>query len=975
MFDKNFKFNLIGQNPVKPWPLVVLLIIISSGAIIGGLWYYDYQKKVLIKNSLQDLRTISDLKIRQITQWRKERISDGLFLSQNISIAGDFSRYIKQPENKLLREELRNDLKILSENYDYKNSLFVDTGGRVRLFYPDQDTIIGDYLMPKLPQLIKNGKVVLTDFHQTGKVSFIHLDMIVPMKLPGESNPMGLLILRIDPSKVLYPLINLWPVASKTSESLLFHREGDEIVYLNELRHAENSQLAFRLPVTMEKLPAAMALQGVKETSDGIDYRGAKVIAAMNKVPESEWYMVAKVDRDEVVEALSRVSRMVLIVVLLVILTAGFFIGLVWWRQRVRFYRSKYEAEVERMALVRHYDYIMKHANDIIFLFDKNYSIVEANDKAIESYNYRKDELIGQSVKILSAPEASVFFDHDVKELEKAGYSTYETIHRRKDGTTFPIEISARKLEIEGAVFYQAISRDITERKIAEETLRESEEKFRKLFEESPIGMVMTGKDMGIISANSAFCRMIGYPEDQLYGLTFRAISHPDSIPHDEIGVLKLVAKKVPVYKTEKQYLRQDGSVIWGSTTVVIIRNKLDEVQFFFAMVEDITARKKAEAELEKSFSLQNATLESTADGLLVVDSNGKVVRYNRKFAEMWRIPERIMETMDDKVLLSFVREQVKNPDDFLQQVEHLYSDPEAITSDILEFTDGRVFDRYSKPQKLSGNTTGRVWSFRDITEREKAKAELIAAKEKAEESDRLKTAFLHNVSHEIRTPMNAILGFSTLLNEPGITDDERKQFTEVIFQSGNQLLSIINDIVDLASIESGQMKVSIKQLNLNTTLRRLSEQFSYREKSQKITLIVETPLPQLEAEILADETKLVQILSNLINNAFKFTKKGKISFGYSIRNGFIEFFVKDTGIGIAAKHQTMIFERFYQVDSAVSRQFGGTGLGLSICKAYTELLGGEIWLKSSPGKGTEFYFTIPYVKGEYKPSSVKAQL
>ncbi len=206
-------------------------------------------------------------------------------------------------------------------------------------------------------------------------------------------------------------------------------------------------------------------------------------------------------------------------------------------------------------------------------------------------------------------------------------------------------------------------------------------------------------------------------------------------------------------------------------------------------MVEDITSRKSAEAELEKSFSLQNATLESTADGILVVNSEGKVVRYNRKFAEMWRIPESVLGKWKIRPALSFVMDQLKNPDDFINKVKDLYSDPEAITSDILEFSDGRVFDRYSQPQKIGGKTVGRVWSFRDITERKKAEAELIAAKEKAEESDRLKTAFLHNVSHEIRTPMNAILGFSALLNEPGISDEERSQFTDVIFQSGNQLL------------------------------------------------------------------------------------------------------------------------------------------------------------------------------------------
>jgi PAS domain S-box-containing protein len=392
-------------------------------------------------------------------------------------------------------------------------------------------------------------------------------------------------------------------------------------------------------------------------------------------------------------------------------------------------------------------------------------------------------------------------------------------------------------------------------------------------------------------------------------------------------------------------------------------------------MVQDITARKTSEAELEKSFSLQNATLEATADGILVVSSEGKILRYNQKFADMWKMPDIVLEKMEDQVALKFVMDQLKNPDDFINKVKHLYSDPEAITSDILEFRDGRVFDRYSKPQKIGGTTVGRVWSFRDITERKKAEAELISAKEKAEESDRLKTAFLHNVSHEIRTPMNAILGFSALLNEPGISDADRSQFTDVIFQSGNQLLSIINDIVDLASIESGQMKVSMKQINLNTTLRRLSEQFSYKEKPQKITLSLATPLSQKDAEIMTDGTKVVQIISNLINNAFKFTKKGTISFGYSIKDDFIELFVKDTGIGIAPEQQSRIFDRFYQVDSAVSRQFGGTGLGLSICKAYVELLGGKIWLVSSPGKGTEFYFTIPHIKGEKIQPSIRTQL
>jgi signal transduction histidine kinase len=380
-------------------------------------------------------------------------------------------------------------------------------------------------------------------------------------------------------------------------------------------------------------------------------------------------------------------------------------------------------------------------------------------------------------------------------------------------------------------------------------------------------------------------------------------------------------------------------------------------------MIEDITARRIAEAELEKSFSLQKATLESTADGILVVDNYGKIVQYNQKFTEMWRIPEEVVRLREDDAAVQFVLDQLKYPDQFENQVKQLYSDPDAVTSDLLEFIDGRFYERYSQPQRIGGKTAGRVWSFRDITERKKAETELIMAKDKAEESDRLKTAFLHNVSHEIRTPMNAILGFSTLLSEPGISDSDRKQYIEIIFQSGNQLLSIINDIVDLASIESGQVKINIKEINLNTTLRRINEQFSYKEKPHKIMLSLKTPLSDSDAEILTDGTKLVQIISNLINNAFKFTQAGRIDFGYDLKDDFLEFFVKDTGIGIPQEHQSKIFDRFYQVDNAVSRQYTGTGLGLSICKAYAELLGGKIWLESKPGIGTTFSFTIPYKK------------
>ncbi|NSW95487.1 MAG: PAS domain S-box protein, partial [Bacteroidales bacterium] len=642
-----------------------------------------------------------------------------------------------------------------------------------------------------------------------------------------------IMIFRIDPREVLYPVVQTWPFPVQTAEAFIVRKEDDKVVYLNELRFRRNSALQLREPVSGERIPAAMAVRGIESTTDAVDYRGKKVVAAMKKIPGINWYLVAKVDHNEILSELNEQITLVIIIIVLFILTVGLLLGYIEWNESARFYREKYEKELDRLALRKHFDYILKYANDIIFLIDSNMAIIEANDRAAEIYQYEREELIGLPLSKITADESMRNIAEQKKILDEKGSATYEAYHKRRDGTVFPVEVSSRKVEIEGVRYYQSICRDITERKQAEETLIESEERFRKIFEESPFPMAMTGKDLLILRANESFCKMTGYSEEELKTFTFRNFTHPDYVSRDEVSLMKLVARELPIYHTENKYIRKDNTVIWGSTTVSIIRNNLDEAQYFLFMIEDITLRKKAESEL-------------------------------------------------------------------------------------------------------------------------------IAAKEKAEESDRLKTAFLHNVSHEIRTPMNAIIGFSALLGEPDTSPEERQQYIDIIFQSGGQLLSIINDIVDIANIESGQVKINKSRINLNAILKSLDEQFSYQEKEGVLSINLVSSLSDSEAVLVTDSTKLIQILSNLISNSIKFTRQGTIDFGYVKKEGFFEFFVRDTGIGIPPEHHEKIFDRFYQVDKASSVKSSGTGLGLSICKAYVELLGGKIWLKSEPGKGSEFRFSIP---------------
>lgn len=246
----------------------------------------------------------------------------------------------------------------------------------------------------------------------------------------------------------------------------------------------------------------------------------------------------------------------------------------------------------------------------------------------------------------------------------------------------------------------------------------------------------------------------------------------------------------------------------------------------------------------------------------------------------------------------------------------------------------------------------------------EESYAELKEAKEKAEESDKLKSAFLANMSHEVRTPLNGIIGFSDLLTAENISLEKRKMYKAVITSSGNQLLKMITDIIDISKVESGQVEVYKTSFNINKMLDSLYSEFKNDEilrEKDKLTLTIRKELPDEYVNIVSDEQKVYQIYSNLISNAIKFSYTGEISFGYVHKKNYLECYVKDCGIGITPEDQKIIFENFRQVEGSLNRQFGGAGIGLSIAKAYIELLDGEISLKSEENVGSTFYFTLPY--------------
>lgn len=274
-----------------------------------------------------------------------------------------------------------------------------------------------------------------------------------------------------------------------------------------------------------------------------------------------------------------------------------------------------------------------------------------------------------------------------------------------------------------------------------------------------------------------------------------------------------------------------------------------------------------------------------------------------------------------------------------------------------------------------AGEITHFVGVKEDITEKKKMVTDLIRAKENAEESDRLKTAFLQNMSHEIRTPLNGILGFADLLTNDNIDIYEMRTYANFIKTSGNRLLALINNILDLSRIEAGSIHTQAKPFVLNKLMKEIWQMFRIQTEKKNIHLRYHHALPDEESVIISDEDKISQIVSNLLNNAFKFTDAGSIDFGYKISGNEIVFRVTDTGRGIPKEHQARIFERFYQADISMSRNFEGAGLGLPISQGLVKLLGGNMWLESEVGKGTSFYFSLPYHPSGKQTSSPAGEL
>jgi PAS domain S-box-containing protein len=638
----------------------------------------------------------------------------------------------------------------------------------------------------------------------------------------------------------------------------------------------------------------------------------------------------------------------------------------------------------QQKTILLQYKRMVEGSKDMMAAVDRNYKYLLVNTAFLEYHHLKNDEVIGYKVSEVLGEK--VFREKIKPHLDKSmqGESVHFDMVKKYPGfgklhlniNYYPLEKDG---EVDGIV---AVIRDITQYKQAEK------EKYRSLKEFEITLKGLGSNQLFRYRKRSDHQYIVTFSEGEIaenFNFTTRQVKGKtldEVMGKEHAGLLKTYFSRA--FKGETvEYDFQIGER-WFYTKLLPFETLSDgTVKEIIGTATEITQRKKAEQYLEESEEKHRFLFENMTQGVVYHKQNGEIFYANPSAANIlgltfdqlygrtsidprWRVIHEdgsdfpgehhpAMVTLKTGIPVYNKKMGVFNP----KKNEYNWINTNSFP---------KLKENESQPYQV-------VATFEDITEREKTKRELKKAKEKAEESDRLKSVFLANMSHEIRTPMNGIMGFAQMLQEKEFPRDKQKKFLDIIHSSTQHLLNIINDLVDVSKIEAGQMTFNIQKFCLNDIMKELYSVYNHELKSKEkkhIHLKLQTALNDRKSYFDSDPSRFRQIMDNLLNNAIKFTHQGSVEFGYEFTSeGRLLFFVRDSGVGIPDEQQDDIFERFRQADDTTSKEYDGTGLGLTISKNLAELLGGKMWMESTEGEGSTFYFTLPYQNLEHGKSAV----
>lgn len=616
---------------------------------------------------------------------------------------------------------------------------------------------------------------------------------------------------------------------------------------------------------------------------------------------------------------------------------------------------------------------LLENIDARIYVKDKKHRFLQINEKHAKYLGLNSpNEAIGRTDYDFFAKENVEQWHAEEKKLMEEGGSiqqeNFDILQngKRRWNITEKVPIKDSEGEIFG-IF--GLSKDITRQKKVEQSLAHERDLFNILMENITDAIYFKNKKGEFIRVNTPMARRFGARgTEDMIGKTdfdFFAKSHAKEAWEDEQQIMETGQ---PIINKEEKEIWPNGDITWALTTKMPLRNPRGEVIGTFGVSKDITKLKKYSKIIEEKKKYFEALFNSSMNGILSLNEKSEVLDVNQAFESMFGYTKKELLGRDIDPLLSGSEEMLKQAKQITKAIQ---SGERVVLETVRSKKSGEKIDVkiYGSPIMLNGKKIGVLGIYHDITERKEYERQLKEAKEKAEEANQAKTQFLSNISHEIRTPMNAIIGFSELLQDL-VDRDESLEYLKLIHSNARSLLDLINDILDLSKISAGKMNLDYTNFDLSEVFSELEDLFQVKIQNKQIDYIQD--LPDDIPEIKLDRNKLKRVLVNLIGNAIKFTDEGYVKLGLDVVNernqndnkiADLEFFVEDSGMGVATKERKRIFEPFSQQIGQDSAKYGGTGLGLAISKKIVENMNGKISLKEKDGKGSIFKFILRDVK------------
>jgi|GEM_PF-1484293 len=968
--------------------LAAVLMGFGVAIVAFGICYHNAQKSKLEQAARDTLNAVADLKVAQVREWRDETLGDANWVFHGSTLGNDLSKLTAGRIDDAAMYRRTVWLTMWQRYQQFSRVLLVSPTGDVLLAAPTDRGGLEPQAQEFIARTLAEKTVLVWDLHQSvSSPGAVKMDIFVPLidrpDVSATGQIVGVLMLETDPNAFLYPLIDKWPTPSQTSETLLVRRDGDEVLYLNELRHRKDTALKLKLPITNRQVPAVRAVLGEEGIVEGPDYRGKPVLAALRKIPDSPWFIVAKQDRAEILAPLRQQAWTTGVAVGGLILSVMLSLALLW-RRRERLFAAqasleRREVEIALRESEAHYRSLFESMMNGFAYCRMEFEGDQPRDFTYLKVNAAFEKQTG--LKNVSGKKISEVIP-GIRDIDPGLFERYGRVAKTGVPERFEIYVQALQMWFAISVYcpakgdFVSIFDVITERKQAETELRESKAKLDAALASMTDAVFISDAAGHFVEFNDAFATFHRFKSKAECAKTFSA--YPDLLdvflPNGELAPVENWAVPRALrgeVATNAEYTlrRKDTGETWvGSYSFSPIRDQTGAIVGSVVAGRDITERKRAEEALRGSEDRLRRAIANSPFPIMLHAEDGAVLQISNAWCEITGYTREELATMSDWADHAYGEKKVLVQAD----IERLYGlDHRKAEGDYAIRTKGgntRIWEFSSAPLgRLADGRRLVISMAMDVTERRSVETEVrrlndeleqrVAARTaELEASNKELEAFAYSVSHDLRAPLRAIDGFAHILDSDYMArlDLEGQRILKIVRSEARRMGQLIDDLLAFSRLSRQPMQSGA--IDMTVLAKTIFDECAAQSPGRQLQLDLR-PLPATQG----DPSMVRQALVNLISNAIKYTRPknpAKIEIGCQQEEDENIYYVKDNGVGFDPKYAGKLFGVFQRLHT--DDEFEGTGVGLALVQRIVHRHGGRVWAEAEVNKGATIYFSLP---------------